>query len=120
MISCQHLEGIYVEVTKELMFSVSILEKFDGVRFLDLLVKFAPVSLYKANIDELRYYKYCTLELFFNNWKGRKPLHFYGYDSIFDCNFLEKHNVKLTYFKHKLWDVDIQVTWVDYIFRKSY
>ena len=45
MISCQHLEGIYVEVTRELMFSDTKLEKFDGDKFLDLLVKFAPVII---------------------------------------------------------------------------
>ena len=32
-------------VTRELMFSDAKLEKFDGDKFLDLLVKFAPVII---------------------------------------------------------------------------
>jgi hypothetical protein len=49
---------------------------YDG-NLLNLLVKFAPASLYKIHIN----CKYFTIISFFSNWGDRKTLHLYDHNS---------------------------------------
>ncbi|RIA94577.1 hypothetical protein C1645_817860 [Glomus cerebriforme] len=52
-------------------------KNFDGENFLNLLIRFAPISLYKVtiNFDD---FTIESLNLFFSNWKNRKTLHIYN------------------------------------------
>ncbi|RIA87135.1 hypothetical protein C1645_828241 [Glomus cerebriforme] len=71
LINCKHLEALDVIV-------VSNNKKLD--KFLDLLIKFSSVSLYKVHINP-NFFTLKSLNLFFNNWKNRKNLHLYDHDN---------------------------------------
>jgi hypothetical protein len=106
--SCQHLEGIYVELTR-----LHQRLRFDVEKFLDLLVKFAPTSLYKVYVDTFNRFKNTkSLDLFFDNWKGRKILHLYG--QSFDV--LAKYQVK-TYPCKDFWKLDDHAEWIGETFK---
>ncbi|RIA91665.1 hypothetical protein C1645_821766 [Glomus cerebriforme] len=49
----------------------------DGEKFLNLLVRLAPINLYKVSIN-FNDFTTESLNLFFSNWKNRKTLHIYN------------------------------------------
>ncbi|RIA94118.1 hypothetical protein C1645_818500 [Glomus cerebriforme] len=71
LINCQHLEAIDI---------IKMDGYFDIVKFLNLLIKFAPTILYKIHIS-LKIFTINSLNLLAENWKGRKTLHLYDHDS---------------------------------------
>ncbi|PKY50176.1 hypothetical protein RhiirA4_466516 [Rhizophagus irregularis] len=68
LVNCQRLEAL----------DVIVQEKEDN--FLDLLVKLAPVSLYKIHINR-EYFTIESINSFFSNWGDRKTLHLYDHNS---------------------------------------
>jgi hypothetical protein len=103
LISCQRLEGIELKI--KMVDNV----RFASRKFFDILVRLAPISLYKIEID-LRIFSLKTLDSFFNNWRGRKYLHLYPsitWGKISDS--LKKYEVEgiVKYFTNNdFWDTD--------------
>ncbi|GBB95856.1 hypothetical protein RclHR1_02630001 [Rhizophagus clarus] len=69
LISCQLLEGIDIQTKKTE-------KRFASKIFIGILVRLAPIGLRKIKID-LKIFTSTTLNLFFNNWRGRKTLLLY-------------------------------------------
>src|SRR2546421_11174954 len=70
LISCHYIKGmdVHLQTINDFYNNHQLLDN----RFLYLLVKFAPVSLFEIQIN-LRQLNNKSLNLFFNNWRNRKP-----------------------------------------------
>ncbi|RIA94117.1 hypothetical protein C1645_818498 [Glomus cerebriforme] len=108
-INCIHLEALDVIVINENGRYEDNYEKF-----LDLLVKFAPITLYKLHINPFFYSKQ-SLKLFFNNWKGRKILHLYDHSG--NWSELIQNNEEIVGYRDckDFWNVEnyTKITWYD-------
>ncbi|PKK63581.1 hypothetical protein RhiirC2_788697 [Rhizophagus irregularis] len=90
LIKCQHLEAIDMDEYIE--------HKYLN-KFLDLLIKLAPLTLYKIHIhNEFENFNIKSLKLFFNNWNlmSKKTLHLYyhNYHNNDWFEFIENHKIK--------------------------
>ncbi|RIA81262.1 hypothetical protein C1645_837297 [Glomus cerebriforme] len=74
LIRCKHLEALDVIVDYNKHYYG------DHDKFLDLLIKLAPDGLYKFHMN-WEIFNIESLQLFFNNWKGRKTLQLYDHMS---------------------------------------
>ena len=82
LINCQHLEAIdAININNE-----------NCDEFLDLLIKFAPFSLYKLHISS-DIFNINSLNSFFNNWKGRKTLHLYDHSTSW-LEFIKEYKME--------------------------
>jgi hypothetical protein len=110
-IKCQHLEAIYIDG--------NILEKYCD-NFLDLLIKSAPLTLYKIQTNKKpKDFNEESLKSFFINWNCRSKktlhLHLHSYDKWH--KFIEYHKIRVVeydvlYYKYSyddFWNNDI--TW---------
>jgi hypothetical protein len=98
-IKCQHLVAIDIS-------NVPV-ELHD--KFLDLLVKLAPHTLYKFHIDNIDSFNIKSLKLFFNDWsyRGRKPLYLYHRERFISV----KEIIRLNYYSDDFWEYGN--TWTD-------
>ncbi|PKC59767.1 hypothetical protein RhiirA1_468965 [Rhizophagus irregularis] len=103
-ISCQHLVAIDIdEKIKD--------EYYD--KFLDLLIKSAPFTLYKIHIDDINLFSTESLKLFFTNWsKCKTNLHFYDrfnswHKFIEICEGTDAI-IKLDYYDDDFWNHEIK------------
>ncbi|PKY25385.1 hypothetical protein RhiirB3_440302 [Rhizophagus irregularis] len=90
-IKCQHLVAIDI--------SNIPVELHD--KFLDLLVKLAPHTLYKFHIGNIDSFNIKSLKLFFNDWsyRGRKPLYLYHRERFIGV----KEIIRLNYYSDDFW-----------------
>ncbi|PKC08321.1 hypothetical protein RhiirA5_417055 [Rhizophagus irregularis] len=70
LINCKFLEGLYIDVDKQ------INNYLNGDELLDILIKFAPNSLFKLQLNFFEF-KTKNFESFFNKWEKRKSLWLY-------------------------------------------
>jgi hypothetical protein len=66
LINCQYLNGLYILNKMEI--------RFNWNNLFDILIKSSPTSLFKFKFDIYVGPKFESLKLFFNNWKGRRPM----------------------------------------------
>ncbi|GBB87622.1 hypothetical protein RclHR1_01410005 [Rhizophagus clarus] len=70
LIKCQHLKGIIFES----IYEGEDINMVNGNKLLNLLIEKSPKNLYKIGFYFNWKFDYNSLDLFFNNWKGRKSL----------------------------------------------
>ncbi|GBC06005.1 hypothetical protein RclHR1_06550009 [Rhizophagus clarus] len=102
-IKCQHLKAIDIDE--------SILKEYCD-NFLELIIKSAPLSLYKIHLYYENQFSEKTLNLFFSSWGGenKKTLHLYSRCSNW-VRFTKKYKgvVEYDYYKDDFWNHEI--TW---------
>jgi hypothetical protein len=110
-IKCQHLEAIDI--------GLYVLEKYRD-NFLDLLIKSAPLTLYKIQIhQEPEDFNEESLKSFFINWncRGKKTLHLYLWSYNEWHKFIEYHKIRVVeydiYYEYNYDFWNNEITWIN-------